>query len=362
MMAKPVYIVGVRGMPNRYGGFERLVEVLAPHLAKSGRPVTVFCEGDETTPDQDWWNGVERRFIKRRHTGVAGTIRYDLQAFRLVPRGAIVLVFGYGTALFQAILRARNIPHCVNMDGIEWQREKWGWAARAWLRLNERIAARSSDMLIADHPEIQRDLYERFGVRASMIAYGVEASPPMAHLGAGHFSSGRRYVLVVARPEPENQIHIILGAYRRAQTDVAMLVVGGFDATEYGKALVLKYPEVNFIGPLYDSPTLNELRRDAELYIHGHRVGGTNPSLIEAMAAQAIIVAHDNVFNRWVLGGGGRYFTDERSLAEHLRRPPSTEARIAFRTQCRLRCATDFLWPHILNSYDAIVAQLEAER
>ena len=190
MKPKPVYIVGVRGIPNRYGGFERLVEVLAPHLARLGRRVTVFCEGNETTPDRDWWNGVERRFIERAHAGVAGTVRYDLQAFRLVPRGAIVLIFGYGTAIFQAILRARNIPHCVNMDAIEWQREKWGRAAKAWLRLNERLAVQMSDLLIADHPEIKRDLYERFGRSAAMIAYGVEANSPMAELGKGILVQG----------------------------------------------------------------------------------------------------------------------------------------------------------------------------
>lgn len=361
MTNRPIYIVGVRGMPNRYGGFERLVEVLAPHLARSGRRVTVFCEGDETTPDRDWWNGVERRYIKRRHAGVAGTIRYDLQAFRLVPRSAIVLIFGYGTALFQAILRARNIPHCVNMDGIEWQRDKWGSAAKAWLRLNERLATQMSDLLIADHPEIERDLHDRFGVSAAMIAYGVEAHPPMAERSTSHFSSGRRYFLVIARPEPENQIHVILAAYRYAQTDAAMIVVGDFDANPYGKALMVDYPEVNFIGPLYDGPTLNKLRRDADLYIHGHRVGGTNPSLIEAMAAQAIIVAHGNVFNRWVLGEGGQYFSDERDLAEKFRRPPSMAARAAYRTHCRLRCADDFLWSHILSSYDVIVTALDAK-
>ena len=141
-----------------------------------------------------------------------------------------------------------------------------------------------------------------------------------------------------------------------------MVVVGGFDANEYGKALISKYPEVNFISPLYDGPTLNKLRRDADLYIHVHRVGGTNPSLIEAMAAQAVIVAHDNVFNRWVLGDGGQYFSDERDLAATLCRQLSTADRAAYRTQCHVRCAADFLWPHILSSYDTIVTMLDAKR
>lgn len=357
----PVAIVGVRGIPNRYGGFERLVEVLAPHLARRGHDVTVFCEADDNA-EADWWNGVRRRFIRRRFDGAAGTIAYDLDSFRGVESGSVALLFGYGTAIFQPLLRAKRIPHAVNMDGVEWQRAKWGAAARQWLRLNEGIAARTADLLIADHPEIAASIEARFGHRPEMIAYGVDLPAGMSQPEPSHplleiYSRGG-FHLVIARPEPENQTRMLLEAWAECGTDMPMLVIGKFDATDYGRSLMADFPGAHFAGPVYDMPVLDRLRERALTYLHGHSVGGTNPSLIEAMAAGALVVAHDNRFNRWVLGDGGPYFRNAAELACILAAPPQGEARARHLAAARARCTTDFLWPHILARYEAVVETL----
>lgn len=357
----PVSIVGVRGIPNQYGGFERLVEVLAPFLVARGHAVTVYCDAAEAIP-ADCWQGVNRIFIPRRLQGAAGTLSYDLASFMRVPVGSVALLFGYGTALFQPILKLRGIPHAVNMDGIEWQRAKWGPAARLWLRANERIAATLADILIADHPEIAASIASRFERTAEMIAYGVtlqaeQAASELTHPLLDRYGKGQ-FHLIIARAEPENQCRLLLEAWLASGAARPMLVIGRFDSTDYGRSLMADFPQVHFAGPVYDVPVLNVLRRRALTYLHGHSVGGTNPSLIEAMAAGGLVVAHDNPFNRWVLGAGGPYFRDVPDLAAILAAPPTGQHRMAYLEAARARCEADFLWPHVLAGYGRVIDRL----
>lgn len=359
-----IYLVGVRGIPNRYGGFERLVEVLAPYLVMQGHEVTVFCEGPAQDGwKTDFWNDVRRQFVPVSAKGPLATLQYDWRSFRAVPKGAVALIFGYGTACFQLRLRLKGIKHAVNMDGIEWQREKWSPLARRWLRLNEWAAAKLSDMLISDHPEIQRYLANSLGAGSTMIAYGVDMSDAAPRTDPDHpvlsELAGRPYFLAIARPEPENQVHILLEAYTRSKSGQEMIVVGNFDANTYGTELKRKYPKARFVGPVYEMGVLNALRQGATLYLHGHSVGGTNPSLIEAMAAGALVTAHDNPFNRWVLGNdGGLYFSSPEDLADMMATPPSPQARTAMVNQARQTCEDRYLWPNILNDYRGIVDRL----
>lgn len=370
-----IYLIGVRGIPNRYGGFERLVEVLAPDLVARGHQVTVFCEqeGAEQSPGtgvppkvEDLWHGVRRRFVAVRSRGPLGTVEYDLRSFREVPAGAIALIFGYGTGLFQRYLKQRGVRHAVNMDGIEWQRQKWGHIARLWLRFNERQAARLADELIADHPEIQAYLRTALGAKSTMIAYGVDeqAAQPDQQALPEHPLIDRyppqSFFLVVARPEPENQIHILLDAYQRSRKRLPMVVLGNFDANAYGRELRARHTDVHFAGGVYDSKALDELRRRSALYLHGHSVGGTNPSLIEAMAAGAWVIAHDNPFNRWVLADGGRYFDSVQALTTLLDQPPDAALRSTQLAHAQARCQAEFSWRHILGQYAALVERLAA--
>lgn len=359
-----VGIISVRGIPNRYGGFERLVEVLAPHLVSTGREVTVFCEAKPGDPAQDMWHGVERRFLPRRLPGPAGTLGYDIESILRLKKGSVALVFGYGTALWHnQLFRNRGIPHCVNMDGIEWQRAKWGRVAREWIRLNEGHAVRKADVVIADHPEIQKSLADRFGTASEMIAYGVSFADPAAPLPDHPLIQcypAMGFHLVIARPEPENQIHMLLEGWEKSGRQLPMLVIGNFTATDYGRAMIAAHPDAHFAGAVYDAAALDALRARAATYLHGHSVGGTNPSLIEAMAAGGMVIAHDNRFNRWVLGEGGLFFASADALAPMLSAPPSGATRERLMAAAADRCRADFLWPRILERYTAVVEQLEA--
>lgn len=366
-----IYLIGVRGIPNRYGGFERLVEVLAPHLVQHGHRVTVFCEVDgrpgAPPPQDDLWQGVHRRYVSVRTRGPLGTIEYDWRSYRAVPAGSVALIFGYGTGIFQNRLKRLGVRHAVNMDGIEWQRAKWGQAARAWLRFNERAAARHADVLIADHPQIQAYLQQQLQKPSDMIAYGIDDDAlkasetcPSHPLLARYPKNG--YFLIVARAEPENQIHLLLEAYARSRRHLPMVVLGNFDGNDYGRQLRARHPEADFVGAVFNAPVLDALRRRSALYLHGHSVGGTNPSLIEAMAAGALVTAHDNVFNRWVLGDtGGLFFRSADELTEQLDRAPlSDDERDAFVATARQRCVDQFRWEDILSAYRQVLAQLGA--
>lgn len=360
-----ICLIGVRGIPNRYGGFERLVEVLAPYLVEQGHRVTVYCECEpgQPAPLADTWHGVQRRFLATRFSGPLGTIEYDWRAFRAVPPGAVVVIFGYGTGIFQRRLARLGIRHAVNMDGIESQRAKWGLLARSWLRWNERAAAKHADLLIADHPEIQTYLSQALQATSTMIAYGVDESTLASAAALPEHPLLRQYpdqgyFLVVARPEPENQIHVLLDAYERSERHLPMLVLGGFDANLYGRELKAKHPEAHFAGAVYDAEALDALRRRSALYLHGHSVGGTNPSLIEAMAAGALVVAHDNRFNRWVMGEGGLYFHAAADLTRCLDSVLKVQDREPFVARARARCREAFLWSGILSRYADIVGRL----
>ena len=361
-----VHIIGTRGVPNRYGGFERLVEVLAPYLVTRGHRVTVLCEGESPTDSkraaEDLWRGVRRRFVATTFRGAMRTLQYDWRSFQSVEPGSVVLIFGYGTAIFQLLLKLRRIRHCVNMDGVEWQRAKWGLGARTWLKFNEWIAARLSDELVADHPQIQQYLQQRLRVPSRMIAYGVElpdstapvpAHPLLDRLGEDSF------FLLIARPEPENQIHLIAEAYRDSARLRQLVVIGNFQGNAYGRDLMQRYREIEFVGAVYKHAVLDELRRRSTLYLHGHSVGGTNPSLIEAMAAGALTVAHDNAFNRWVLGKGGLYFRGVSDLCALFDRVPTHQQREALVALARQACAERFLWGDVLTRYEGIVHDLD---
>jgi len=363
-----VYIVGTRGVPNRYGGFERLAEVLGPYLVSQGHQVTVFCLADGREGlhvKEDRWCGVRRKFISVSFGGVLGTLEYDLRSILGIERGAVALIFGYGTAVFQIFLKLAGIRHCVNMDGFEWKRAKWGLMARSWLRLNECVACRMADLLVADHPEVQRYLLKRYGRQSVMIAYGSDSSS-RSPIEAARYDLLNRYgagsfFLVIARPEPENQIHLILDAYAQSSRRLPMVVVGDFSRTAYGRALKHRHPDVDFVGAIYDECVLNVLRRRAALYLHGHSVGGTNPSLVEAMAAGALIAAHDNVFNRWVAGSGALFFRDRDELVSLLDTPLSESERQRFIEAALQICRERFSWSQILREYGGVVRELAVE-
>lgn len=363
-MTKVVRILGTRGIPAAHGGFETFAERLALHLVSRGWRVVVYCQEAGTGPLlADSWQAVERIRIPVADTGARGSVCFDWRATAHAARHPdLCLVLGYNTAIFCAWLRLKGVATIVNMDGIEWSRAKWSAVAKAWLWLNERAACWFGHHLVADHPQIQAHLQTRVAAsKITTIAYGADAlaAAPLAPLQALGLQPGR-YLTVVARAEPENSILEVVQGFCAKPRGYRLVLLGHYDGGNvYHQAVkAAAGAEVMFAGAIYDQEVVQALRFHSTAYVHGHQVGGTNPSLVEALGAGNAVVAHDNRFNRWVAGEGALYFNDAPSFAsrmdELLANPSALQA---LRRQGRIRFEQEFTWPHILAQYEALLTR-----
>jgi glycosyltransferase involved in cell wall biosynthesis len=359
-------ILGARGIPAAHGGFETFAERLALYLVARGWDVTVYCQltGDGA-PVEDDWRGVRRVLIPVGTPGAAGTAVFDWRAtLHASRRAGAALVLGYNTAAFCALLRLRGLPTVINMDGIEWRRAKWSAPMKAWLRLNERLGCRLGHRLVADNPGIADHLATCIGPRKiAMIPYGADAvtdedPAPVRALGL----APKQYAIAIARPEPENSVLEIVRAFSRRRRREKLVVLGDLapSRNRYHQAITEAASDgVVLPGAIFDAGAVAALRCHARLYIHGHQVGGTNPSLVEALGAGNPVLARDNVFNRWVAGPAAAYFGSEQACAELLDRLLGNDGALdAMSAAARVRHAERFTWSDVLRSYEELLAPL----
>lgn len=366
-MPKRLLILGTRGVPAQHGGFETFAEKLSTYLVQKGWSVTVYCQEDwnRTVPYETMWGRVRRVHIPVKQSGPLGTLVFDLKAaLHARKQPALGLTLGYNSALFNLVQRVRGKPNLFNMDGIEYERAKWGPFAKLWLRINERIACWSGTHLIADHPAIAAHLAQRSAAESdiTVIPYGADAvmdasAAPIRELGLepGKFST------VIARPEPENSILEIVQGFSREARGHTLVVLGDFKADNpyHQRVLASGSAEVQFLGAIYDKSTLAALRYHSYLYIHGHQVGGTNPSLVEALAAGNPVIAHDNGFNRWVTGPEAAvFFKDTNDFAQRVSQLLADPERAQLmKKAARLRHAEQFTWEHVLGDYENLLTE-----
>lgn len=363
-MKKSLAILGTRGIPAGHGGFETFAERLALYLATRGWDISVYCQGVQNgNLDEDVWSGIKRIVVPTRMAGPVGTMEYDWRCIMHFLKGKdkLALTLGYNTAIFNILLRLKGAVNVMNMDGLEWKRKKWNILERLWLILNERIGMHVSNHLIADHPGIAARL-SRFvnPEKVSVIPYGADIFPaPLEDALHTYDLLSCEYALVVARPEPENSIYEIVSAFSLRHRGMRLVVLGNFSPNTnayHAKVISAASDEVCFLGAIYEKTTLQALRYHALAYLHGHQVGGTNPSLVEALAAGPIIIAHDNEFNRWVAGDCAIYFDGCSSCASIFDDLGSLrKSRDIMLATNRERCGTLFSWDKILNSYEEVL-------
>lgn len=367
-MNRRISILGTRGVPARHGGFETFADQLARHLVARGWDVTVYCQVDgRGAVTRDEWQGVKRVNVPTTHEGAVGTVSFDIACTRIAVRSeGILLVLGYNTAFLNVVLRLAGKRVVMNMDGLEWRRSKWHWTQRAWLRANEIIGAKTAQHLIADHPRIADHLASlRSREAITTIPYGspVIDAGTSAVLDELDLEPGS-YYLSVARIEPENSVLEIVTALSRTHRARPLVVLGTFqpDTNEYhAKIAAAAAPNCTFPGAIYEPEAVGSLRYHAFAYVHGHTVGGTNPSLVEAMGAGNAVLAHDNEFNRWVAADGALYFSDVESLVRAAERlEADEELRRALARANSERHAATFTWPIVLSGYDALLERVAA--
>ena len=335
MTKKKVLMLGTRGIPSAHGGFETFVQRLALYLVSRGWNVTVYCQ--KTSRDKvvkKIWRGIHLVYISVSKDTALGSIIFDLKStLHALRREGSILVFGYNTALLSLLYVLANRASIMNMDGLEWRRGKWNVLQKAWLYFNERCGAWFSDFLIADHPEIKNYLASYVdSQKITVVPYHTEqVSNPQKKLIESYGISVKNYGLVIARPEPENSILEIVSAFSAQPRGYKLVVLGKYspETVPYHKqVLEAASDEVIFPGAIYEKPVVDSLRYYSRLYLHGHTVGGTNPSLVEALAAGTPVLAQNNHFNRWVAGSDSHYFKDAKDCEEQLNQLLNNEVEL----------------------------------
>ena len=328
-----IAIIGTRGIPNHYGGFEQCAEYLAAGLVKKGYEVVVYNSHNHPYQEKTW-NSVEicHCYDPEFKLGTAGQFLYDYNCIKDLKkkRFDIILQLGYTSSSVWGWLLPRNSVVTTNMDGLEWKRSKYSKPVQSFLRFAEKLAVRYSDHLIADSVEIQRYLENKYNKKSTYIAYGADIfDQPDPSILEEFKLTANQYDMLVARMEPENSIETILDGVVKADTNREFLVVGSTDNDfgTYLKAKFAYYHNIKFCGGIYNMNKLNNLRYYSNLYFHGHTVGGTNPSLLEAMASNSLICSNDNKFNRAILENDALYFTDTDDVVFHLLTGNKSEAR-----------------------------------
>lgn len=320
-------IIGTRGIPNNYGGFEQFAEQFSEYLVTNGHKVTVYNSSNHPFRETDY-HGVKliRKYDPEDKIGTTGQFIYDALCIldSRKQQFDIVLQLGYtSSSVFGFMLPSRALIF-TNMDGLEWKRSKYNKYVQSFLKKAEKWAVKTSDYLIADSLGIKEYLKEKYNKSSYYIPYGAEIfydqdSSILNNYKLKEFS----YNLILARMEPENNIETITRAYISSKMEMPLVIIGNYN-NSFGEYLINKYrnEKVQFLGAIYEKKTINNLRYFSNIYFHGHSVGGTNPSLIEAMGCKTFIVAHDNIFNKYILGNDACYFDSENTLLDILKTYP----------------------------------------
>lgn len=350
-------ILGTRGIPNAYGGFEQFAEYLAQGLQERGHEVYVYNSSNHPYKENTW-NNIHLIHCKDREDklGTPGQFFYDYNCLMDARKRHfdILLQLGYtSNSVWYPLWPKGNTINVVNMDGLEWKRTKYGRLTKQFLKRAERWAARHGDILISDSPAIRDYILQKYRKDSVYIPYGaiIPENYNETVLGKWNLPAGQ-YLLAIARMEPENNLEMIIKGYLASQKKYPLILVGN-TGNKFGSYLVKTYSQENirFVGAIYDQESVNNLRHYAALYFHGHSVGGTNPSLLEAMACRCNIAAHDNVFNKAVLTDGADYFSGEEDVARiidnHVISRDRQEKNLG-------KIKTLYNWQNIINEYETV--------
>ena len=356
-LTRSVAVIGTRGFPSYYGGFETAVRKVAPRLADHGWAVTVFGRPGATVQEEAEGDS---RVVSRTTAGwdskSLSTLTYGFTAvvacLRLRPD--VVLAMNVANGYWLPLLRIARIPVVVNVDGIEWERAKWGRLAKLLFLGGAKMTVRWATRLICDAQEISRYWQDRFGRESDFIPYGGTKEVD-SQVEEGLTSGG--YVLYVARFVPENSIDAFLRAAEvlAERWDVVIVGSGGYGTAMDDRVREVASGNIRWLGHIQDDDRLNSLWEHAGVYFHGHSVGGTNPALVQAMACGAPTVARDTVYNREVLGDGGVFVEPApEAIAEAITRLMDDQAmRESKSTAARVRAAENYTWEAVSDKYEA---------
>jgi len=355
---KKISIIGTVGIPAKYGGFETLVEYLVKNLFEHYE-FTVFCSGKSYSQRLDSYNGAKLIYINLHANGIQSILYDIISIFKSLRFANTLLILGVSGCIILPFVRLfSNKRIIVNIDGLEWKRDKWGKVAKWFLKLSEKFAVKFADVIVADNKVIQEYVRSEYGVQSQLIAYGAN------HVKKELLSDGlkskypflnNRYALTVCRIEPENNIHLILQAFS-VYKNLNIVIIGNWLNSKYGMELKEKYishENIFLLDPIYDQHILNQIRSNCYLYIHGHSAGGTNPSLVEAMYLGLPILAFGVEYNKETTKNKALYFHNKDELLQLLKSINDEQLSVIASEMCKI-AKEIYIWKNVAKDYERI--------
>lgn len=359
-----IALIGTRGVPARYGGFETCVEEIGWRLVEKGHHVLVTCHQPRNSGEElpTHYRGMRLEYfpvMRRRALETPSSTRLASKYVSSVGADAAI-VFNAANAPFVPRLRRAGIPVATHVDGLEWRRGKWGRAGQQYYLMAERLAVRWSDALIADAPGIAQYYRDKFDVGTVQIAYGAPITDGRVNRLGELDLQEKKYHLVVARFEPENHVDVIVEGYSRSGAKYPLIVVGSAPYADEHTTRIHELADgrVRFLGGLWDQELLDQLYTGALTYLHGHSVGGTNPSLLRAIGAGAAVGAFDVNFNRDVVGDAGWYFASPADVARLVDDAEADPADARRRSKLSRQRAADYTWDDVADRYEEMCRAL----
>ncbi|HTE26591.1 DUF1972 domain-containing protein [Flavitalea sp.] len=352
-------ILGTRGIPNAYGGFEQFAQYLAQGLQLKGHHVSVYNSTNHPYKKSEW-QGVRIIHCKdwEENIGTTGQFIFDFNCIQDARRRGfdILLQLGYTSNSIWHNLWPKKAINIINLDGLEWKRSKYSKQTQKFLQVAEKLAVRNGDMLISDSLGIQQYIQDKYGRSSTYIPYGAEVFTQQDESKVTAFGlEPYGYHLLIARMEPENNIETIIRGHILSSSPEPLIIIGNQN-NKFGKLLQKRYksPDIRFVGSIYDFELLNNLRYFSSIYFHGHSVGGTNPSLLEAMGCHCYIVAHDNIFNRAILGENANYFLNEEDVNRAIDIGHDPELRKKNGDKNVEKITQEYRWQIIIDKYESL--------
>lgn len=379
---KSVFIVGSKGIPAQYGGFETFVDELVSRRKDKNIKYYVACMGEG---DNYEYNGAKCFRVKVPNIGAAKAVFYDLNAIKWVEKYArdndihdgvlYILACRIGPFFNRHVKRLHKLGFqvYVNPDGHEWMRAKWNWFIKKYWKLSEKLMVKHADLMICDSKNIEkyiRNEYKKYTPNTVFIPYGADTTKSklknddkiLMDWYKEHDISPKNYYLVVGRFVPENNYETILREFMKSNTKKDLVIISDVKDNKFYRNLLLRTSfkmdaRIKFVGTVYDRDLVKKIREEAFAYVHGHSVGGTNPSLLEALASTDLNILYDCGFNREVAEDGAMYFSKkQKSLACILAKAEAlnNEDIAFFMSNARKRIIAEYYWDDVVKKYEDI--------
>jgi glycosyltransferase involved in cell wall biosynthesis len=364
-LAIKIAIIGTRGVPARYGGFEVCAEEISVGLAEKGYDVTVYCRNDNWLKGQRDYKNVHLVLLPYLPFMVVETLSHSaLSAFHaLFRRYDAIIIFNAANSVFAALLRLFGNNVAINVDGLDWKRKKWGFWGRNYYKFSEYIATRIGAKIITDSRGIQAYYLEKFNKESHFIAYGAHREKSIRPEIISEYNLVKNeYFFVGSRLEPENNVDLIISAFEQIHTDKKLVIAGGvnYKSKFIERIRKTKDQRIVFVGPIYQEGHLRELYCHCYAYIHGNEVGGTNPALLMAMGYGKCVIALDVIYNREVIEDNGLLYSktasDLKEKIEFVLENPSKVNEYGELAVQRIKA--EYTWDKITRAYEELILDL----